>query len=218
MSDAARAKGATRVWGATRVRRALRHACWLVACFPTLALGQDKGKLVEWPVYGGDAGGMKYSVLADINRDNVKRIAAAWSWATGDPANPPADSGRPARPGNFQATPLMLNDTLYLPTPLNVVVALDANTGREYWRFDPGAYRAGQPSNGTGLVHRGVAAWSDGRARRIFINSRWRLIAIDAHTGRPISSFGTNGEVDLTAGLLRPVNRRHYTNTSPPVV
>ena len=174
--------------------------------------------MVEWPTYGGDAGGMKYSPLADINRDNVRHLAPAWRWETRDPASPPADSGRPAHPGNFQATPLMINDTLYLPTPLNVVVALDANSGREYWRFDPQAYRAGQPSNGTGLVHRGVAAWSDGRSRRIFINSRWRLIALDAATGTPIPSFGSNGEIDLTAQLGRPVNRRHYTNTSPPVV
>ena len=185
---------------------------------PSLVPAQDRGRLVEWPTYGGDAGGMKYSPLADINRANVARLKPAWKWKTGDPANPPADSGRPARPGNFQATPLMINDTLYLPTPLNQVVALDANDGRELWRFDPGAYRAGQPSNGTGLVHRGVAQWSDGRSRRIFINSRWRLIALDAATGRPVASFGTNGEIDLTAQLDRPVNRRHYTNTSPPVV
>ncbi|MCC6316722.1 MAG: pyrroloquinoline quinone-dependent dehydrogenase [Gemmatimonadaceae bacterium] len=175
-------------------------------------------QIVEWPTYGGDAGGMKYSPLTDVNRDNVRRLARAWSWDTKDPASPPADSGRPARPGNFQATPLMINDTLYLPTALNQVVALDANTGRELWRFDPQAYRAGQPSNGTGLVHRGVASWSDGRQRRIFINSRWRLFALDATTGRPIPSFGANGEIDLTVGLSRSVNRLHYTNTSPPVV
>jgi quinoprotein glucose dehydrogenase len=181
------------------------HRGWPLATallgLATLGEAQRPGAMVEWPTYGGDAGGMKY-----------------WRWDTGDPARPPADSGAPARPGNFQATPLMLNDTLYLPTPLNVVVALDATSGRELWRFDPGAYRAGQPSNGTGLVHRGVAAWSDGRSRRIFINSRWRLIALDASTGRPIASFGRNGEIDLTADLGRPVNRRHYTNTSPPVI
>ncbi|HEX4935330.1 MAG TPA: PQQ-binding-like beta-propeller repeat protein, partial [Gemmatimonadaceae bacterium] len=187
----------------------------LLTALPLAAQGRG---MVEWPTYGGDAGGMKYSPLADIHRGNVARLKPAWQWKTGDPANPPADSGRPARPGNFQATPLMINDTLYLPTPLNQVVALDANDGRELWRFDPGAYRAGQPSNGTGLVHRGVAQWSDGRERRIFLNSRWRLIALDAATGRPIASFGRNGEIDLTAQLDRPVNRRHYTNTSPPVV
>ena len=194
----------------------------MVALLPVIApavlAAQSKGKMVEWPTYGGDAGGMKYSSLADITPKNVKRLTQAWRWSTGDAANPPADSGRPARPGSFQATPLMINDTLYLPTPLNVVVALDANNGKEYWRFDPGAYRVGQPSNGTGLVHRGVAAWTDGRTRRIFINSRWRLIALDASTGMPITAFGTNGEIDLTAQLGRAVNRRHYTNTSPPVV
>ncbi len=178
---------------------------------------QDRGG-VDWPVYGGDPGGMKYSRLADINRTNVRRLAPAWSWDTKDPANPPADSGRPARAGNFQATPLVVNDTMYLPTPLNQVVALDANTGRELWRFDPEAYRAGQPSNGTGLVHRGVAMWTSGTERRIFINSRWRLFALDAATGKPVASFGSNGQVDLTEGLSRPVRRIHYTNTSPPVI
>ena len=195
----------------------------LALCLACLAAGRLEAQgtargLVEWPVYGGDPGGAKYSPLADIHRGNVARLAPAWSWDTGDPANPPADSGRPARPGTFQATPLMINDTLYLPTPLNQVVALDATSGRELWRFDPGAYRAGQPSNGTGLVHRGVASWTDGRERRIFINSRWRLFALDAATGKPIPSFGTGGQVDLTVGLSREVNRLHYTNTSPPVV
>ncbi|HEX6942641.1 MAG TPA: pyrroloquinoline quinone-dependent dehydrogenase [Gemmatimonadaceae bacterium] len=181
-------------------------------------LAQDRGRLVEWPVYGGDAGGMRYSALADINRDNVARLTKAWTWSTGELPIPPTDSTRAARPGTFQATPLMVNDTLYLSTPYNRVVALDANTGRQLWRFDPGAHTYGQPSNGTGFVHRGVALWTDGRQRRVFINSRWRLFALDAATGQRIPSFGTNGEIDVTAGLEWPVNPLHYTNTSPPVV
>jgi len=172
----------------------------------------------DWPVFGGDPGGMRYSPLAAIDRANVGTLEMAWTWATGEAPIPETDSTRAARPGSFQATPLMIGDTLYLSTPYNRVVALDAGTGRELWSYDPGAYRAGQPSNGTGFVHRGVAAWSDGRQRRIFLNSRWRLIALDAATGTPIPSFGTDGEVDLTAQLTRTVNRRHYTNTSPPVV
>lgn len=193
------------------------HLSLLWAAISTTA-GAQARRMIEWPVYGGDPGGMKYSSLTDINRSTVKRLTAAWQWDTHDPATPPADSGRPARPGNFQATPVMINDTVYLPTPLNQVVALDANSGRELWRFDPEAYRAGQPSNGTGLVHRGVAMWTDGKERRIFINSRWRLFALDASTGRPIESFGDKGHIDLTVGLSRPVNRLHYTNTSPPVI
>ena len=175
-------------------------------------------RAVEWPVYGGDAGGMKYSLLEDINRSNVSRLAPAWSWRTEEQPVPQTDSTRAARPGNFQATPLMIGDVLYLSTPYSRVVALDANTGRELWAYDPRAYAAGQPSNGTGLVHRGVATWTDGRERRIFINSRWRLIALDARTGKLIETFGIRGEVDLTADLIWPATKIHYTNTSPPVV
>ncbi len=172
----------------------------------------------EWPVYGGDAGGLKYSPLTTIDRSNVGRLAVAWTWKTGERPITPPGAAIPARPGQFQATPLAIGDTLFLSTPFNRVVALDAATGRELWAYDPHAYDAGQPSNGTGFVHRGVATWSDGKQRRILIASRWRLIALDAATGRPIPTFGTNGEVDLTANILWSVERKHYTNTSPPVV
>lgn len=173
---------------------------------------------VDWSVYGGDAGGMRWSPLDDVHRDNVQGLAEVWSWSTGEVPIPATDSTRAARPGAFQATPLVVNDTMYLSTPFNRVVALDASTGRELWSYDPGAYRDGQPSNGTGFVHRGVALWRDGRERRVFMNSRWRLIALDASTGRPVPTFGDSGEVDLTSDLDWPVNRLHYTNTSPPVV
>jgi len=179
---------------------------------------QAPARLVEWPVYGGDAGGMRYSTLADVNRDNVSGLRRAWVWETGEVPIPASDTTKAARPGTFQATPLMVNDTLYLSTPYNRVVALDANTGRLLWEYDPGTHRTGQPSNGTGFVHRGVALWSDGHERRVFLNTRWRLIALDAATGRPVPSFGSNGEIDLTDGLEWSVNRLHYTNTSPPVV
>jgi len=193
------------------VSRCLWFSTALLVGFPDSVWTQAAA---DWPVYGGDAGGMKYSSLMTINRGNVQRLQPVWEWRTGETALPQYRT----RPGRFQATPIAIHDTLYLSTPYNQVVALDAATGRELWRFDPRAYEAGQPLNGTGFVHRGVAAWTDGRERRIFLNSRWRLIALDAATGRPIPSFGAKGEVDLTAALIRPVNRLHYTNTSPPVV
>src|SRR6185436_5466319 len=160
----------------------------------------------EWPFYGGDLGATKYSTLADINRGNVASLTRAWEWATGET---PRSESR-ARPGNFQATPLMIGDTLFLSTSYNRVVALDANTGRELWAYDPKAYLAGQPPNGTGFVHRGVATWTDGRQRRIFMNSRWNLVALDAATGQPIKEFGDTGVVALTRELGRngkPVNK-----------
>ncbi len=173
-----------------------------------------------WPSYAADNAATHYSPLTDITPANVAQLSVAWEWS-------PAEQSKQefgTQPGNFQNTPLMIDNVLYLSTMYNRVVALDAETGKELWSYDPKAYEDGQPPNGTGFVHRGVAAWSDpstGQGRRqtrIFLNSRWRLIALDAKTGEPITSFGDKGVVDLTAGLRREVNRKHYTNTSPPVV
>jgi glucose dehydrogenase len=169
---------------------------------------------VEWPVYAADGAATHYSPLADIDRDNVSRLEVAWEWRPGEQPNQQFGT----RPGNFQNTPLMIDNVLYASTMYNRVVALDAETGRELWAFDPKAYEDGQPPNGTGFVHRGVAAWRDAGRLRIFINSRYRLIALDAKTGEPVSAFGTNGTVDLSQGLRWPIERKHYTNTSPPVV
>lgn len=182
------------------------------------ALRPSEAQRGDWPVYGGDHGATKYSPLAQIDRANVSRLEVAWRWRVGEAPIPQTDSTLAARPGTFQVTPLMIGDTLYFSTPFNRVVAMDASTGRTHWIYDPGAYRAGQPSNGTGFVHRGVATWSDGKRRIVFMNSRWNLIALDAATGKPVRSFGDTGVVDLTARLRRPVVKRHYTNTSPPVV
>ena len=172
----------------------------------------------SWPAYAGDNAATHSSPLADINTSNVSQLQIAWEWS-------PAEQARQefgAQPGNFQNTPLMIDNVLYVSTMYNRVVALDAETGKELWAHDPKAFEAGQPPNGTGFVHRGVAAWRDTSApngqTRIFLNSRWRLIALDSKTGEPVSSFGTNGVVDLTQGLRRDVKREHYTNTSPPIV
>src|SRR6266705_2622642 len=171
----------------------------------------------DWPFYGGDPGGMKYSPLTDVSTSNVTRLGVAWEWSPREKALDKFGT----RPGNFQVTPLMIGNVLYLSTPYNRVVALNADTGREIWSFDPKAYEDGQPPNGTGFVHRGVAAWRDraaGNKLRIFMNSRYRLICLDAATGRPVESFGTRGIVDLSRGLVWEINKTHYTNTSPPVV
>jgi quinoprotein glucose dehydrogenase len=170
----------------------------------------------DWPFYGADQGGSKFSPLTDINRDNVAQLAPAWEWSPREKAN--ADRG--TRPGAFEVTPLMIDNVLYLSTPYNRVVALDAGTGAELWSFDPKAYEDGQPPNGTGFVHRGVAAWRDSTngALRIFLNSRYRLICLDAATGQLVSTFGDGGMMDISRGLVWEINKKHYTNTSPPIV
>jgi quinoprotein glucose dehydrogenase len=179
-----------------------------------LASTQAPRPMIEWPFYGGDQGGTKYSAAADINRDTVTALDLAWSWKPGEK---PIDDVR-TQPGSFENTPLMIDNVLYISTPYNRVVALDAESGRELWAYDPRAYAAGQPPNGTGFVHRGVAAWRDRGQLRIFLNTRDRLICLDARTGEPMTSFGVNGAISLVEGLRWTVDPRQYTNTSPAIV
>lgn len=170
----------------------------------------------EWPHYGGDAGESHYSALDQINRGNVAKLKLAWEWQTGEVPLPAFKT----TPGAFEATPIMIGEVLYLSTPYNRVVALEAETGRQLWAYDPKAYEDGQVPNGTGFVHRGVAAWRDSKTGklRIFMNSRYRLISLDAETGKPTADFGDNGMVNLVTGLRWETNPKNYTNTSPAVV
>jgi quinoprotein glucose dehydrogenase len=168
----------------------------------------------QWLHYAADAASTHYSPLDQITPANVSRLRVAWEWKPGE--IPFEQYG--TRPGAFQNTPLMIDGVLYVSTPYNQVAALEAETGRELWRYDPEAYKDGQPASGQGFIHRGVAAWRDGEHLRIFLNSRYRLIALDAKTGRPVTTFGRGGEIDVTEGLVWNVNKKHYAQTSPPVV
>ena len=175
---------------------------------------QQNRRRGEWPHYGGDPGGQKYSELTQIDRSNVSRLQLAWEWKTGE--KPTKEFG--TFPGAFQNTPLMIDGVLYVSTPYSRVAAIDAKSGRELWAYDPKAYEAGQPASGQGFIHRGVAAWRDRGNLRIFLNSRHRLISLNAKTGQPVPTFGVNGEIDLTEGLIWQINKKHYSNTSPVVV
>ena len=176
--------------------------------------GARQPAMQEWPVYGGDPGGTKSSPLADIDQAKVATLALAWEWR---PEDRPLDEFG-TRPGNFQNTPLMIDNVLYVSTQYNRVVALDAETGQQKWAFDPKAYVDGQPPNGTGFVHRGLAAWRDDGKLRLFLNSRYRLLCLDAETGELVESFGNKGVVDLSENLIWTIEKKHYTQTSPPVV
>lgn len=187
-------------------------SCLIISSLLTAA---PESKLREWQWYGGDAGGNRYSTLSDINLGNVKNLKLAWEWKPGEKPYP--DKG--IRPGNFEATPLMIDGVLYLSTSYNRVVALDAATGKQLWDYDPKAYEEeGQALNGVGYVHRGVAAWHDRGKLRLFMVSHYKLICLDSATGKPVAGFGDNGIVDLSQGFAWEVNKKHITNTSPPVV
>ena len=141
----------------------------------------------DWVAYGRDAGGSKYSPLDQITPGNVGDLELAWSWETGERviSGPQAPiRGQDVRPGNFETTPLAFNDTLFFTTAYNRVIALDGSTGQPHWEYDPRTVEWGQPPNGTGFVHRGVAVWSGADERRIFLNTRWRLNRARRRHGR----------------------------------
>ena len=186
-----------------------------VAAFAPIGAQQGSGGLVEWPYVGAEQSHTKYSRLAGIDSTNVDRLEIAWRW---DPNEMPLPEYG-ARPGSFEATPLMIDGTLYFPTMYSNVVALDAETGAEKWRFDPRVYElGGRGSSPGGFKHRGLAFRRDGDDLHLFLNSRVRLYAIDAASGRLITSFGDNGSVHLTQGHGREVPDDDFDQTSPPVV
>jgi quinoprotein glucose dehydrogenase len=173
----------------------------------------------DWPAYGRDPGGARYSPLTQIARDNVTRLAVAWTYHTGE-AGVVVKHGRPPA---LEATPLVVDGTMFISTPLGRAIALDPATGRERWRYDP----AVDPQRGYGdFASRGVAYWRDDRAanlscaRRIFVATiDARLVSLDAATGRPCSGFGEQGVVDLRRGLrVPPYEFSAYEMTSPPAV
>jgi quinoprotein glucose dehydrogenase len=167
----------------------------------------------DWTAYAHDAGGTRYSPLAQINRDNVKNLKVAWTYRTGAAEL----RGRATEKAAFEATPIFVDGTLYLSTPFNRVIALDGKTGAEKWSFDPRIDAAGSYSE---VTSRGVSTWVDSKTkgRRIFIATiDARLVALDAATGAPVKDFGSGGEVDLTRDV-RLTDRGDYQVTSPPAV
>ena len=145
--------------------------------------------------YGNDAGGTRYSPLSQIDRGNVGRLRVAWTYRTGE------SDGRSGHIA-FEATPIVVDGTLYLSTPSGRVIALDPETGAERWTYDPIVDRSRTFAL---MVSRGVSTWLDaaaepGRAcrRRIFLGTiDARLIALDATTGLPCADFGRGGQVNL---------------------
>ncbi len=174
----------------------------------------------DWPAYGRDPGGARFSPLTQITRDNVARLQVAWTYHTGMPDL----TGMGHRPPALEVTPIVVDGTMYVSTPTGIVAALDPATGVERWRFDAGV----DPHRGYGdFVSRGVSFWRDIRAtpgaacaRRIFVATiDARLFALDATSGKQCAGFGANGAVDLRVGLrVPPFEFQAYEETSPPAI
>lgn len=174
----------------------------------------------DWPTYGNDAGGSRYSAAAQINRSNVNGLKVAWTYRTGANETPT----RMIRKAAFEATPILVDGKLFLSTPYNHVIALDPGTGAKLWEYDPGV---NLDRNYSEVSSRGVSAWRDPHNKpgtpcglRIFIGTLdARLIALDGETGKPCADFGANGTVDLNKDAATQTEwTGGYQVTSPPAI
>ncbi|MDR3387092.1 MAG: pyrroloquinoline quinone-dependent dehydrogenase [Rudaea sp.] len=185
----------------------------LLCALSTQALAGD------WSAYGGDGRGQRHVALTQITPDNVASLELAWTFRTGELGQGFIQANDAL---TFEATPLLIGDTLFLPTATGKVFALDAATGAQRWRFDaqvdPGRYYSEMTS-------RGISYWRDQRPsatgacaeRILFATIDARLFALDARTGKRCMDFGAGGEVALWKGV-RLRNRADYQVTSPPAI
>lgn len=172
----------------------------------------------QWGFYGADAGGTRHSPLAQITPENVEDLEIAWTYRTGELGEGFAS----AHKLTFEATPILVRDTLYLSTATSIVIALDPATGQQRWRYDPRIDRSIAYAE---AASRGVSSWIDPEApsaspcaHRILLGTLdARLIALDGNTGEPCKDFGHDGSVDLKAdvGASQP---GQYLITSPPAI
>ncbi len=151
----------------------------------------------NWFSYGGDPGGTHYSSLKQITKSNVGNLKEVWRFETPDP-------------GSLETTPLVVDGTMYIVTPRQKVIALDAATGKQKWIFDSGV--------GTNAAVRGLTWWSDGKENRLFSAVATYIYAINPADGTAITTFGDKGRIDLRANLRGTVEDNQYHATSPAVV
>ena len=152
----------------------------------------------EWPEWGREPGGTRYSPLAQIQRGNVAALQLAWTHRCGEISD---GSSNPTRTA-YECTPLMADGSLYVTTPYNRVLALDPETGIERWAFDPGLDLSRRYNL---WANRGVGLWRNGSQRRLLHGTLdGRLIALDAATGKPCPDFGESGQVDVGVRLTSP--------------
>jgi PQQ-dependent dehydrogenase (methanol/ethanol family) len=179
----------------------------LLSSFPVVA--QKSVSNQDWPNVGRDPGGNRHSPLTQINRSNVSKLEVAWTFDTEDWSD---GSNLPSRSA-FEATPLVIDGIMYIPSPMSRLFALDAETGEKLWVFDSEFDRKVRRNL---YVNRGVSTWTDGKKRLLYLGDiQGRLFAVDAKTGKLDPAFGDAGKLDLRAGMAEGFPQLQYGLTSP---
>lgn len=176
------------------------------------ACNQNKKKYTGWEAYGGSSENIHYSSLTDIDTNNVGQLKKIWEYHAGD-----ADT---ANHSQIQCNPIIIDGLLYGTSPKMKLFAIDAATGKERWVFNPFDSLSGDKKAFFVLNNcRGITYWTDGaNDKRIFFTAGSDLYAVDASTGKSISSFGDHGKIDLHDDLGRDVKDLFVTATTPPAV
>ena len=202
---------------ASHLRSPMEIAAQGAAVREQLAIAGNPG---EWRVWGRDDGGTRFSPVSQITPENVSKLKLAWQFDTGiDPMSQPT-------PSPMQTTPLMVDGKLFFCTQTNVVFALDPDSGKQAWRFDPKVDPAGGSVVRTcrGVAyHDGAPGLADGTApfcARKIITATYgaQLIALDSQTGRPCPGFGNAGFVNLKDGLGEVATGYYYVSSAPGIV
>jgi quinoprotein glucose dehydrogenase len=165
----------------------------------------------NWNIYGGSKENIRYSSLTEIDTNTVVHLEKAWEYKTGD-----TDKFT-----QIQVNPIIVDNILYGVSPKLKLFAVDAATGQPKWTFDPYQITE-QGVKGVGYfamnVCRGVTYYSDKESKRIFYAAGSNLFCIDATNGKPITSFGNNGKLDLHNDLDRDVAELYIAMTSPGII
>jgi quinoprotein glucose dehydrogenase len=166
---------------------------WVTLSIALVACSSD----ADWPRYGGDDAKTRHSTLTQINRDNVRKLALAWQYDTGEK-------------GDTQTQPIVVGRTLFGYSPSHKTFALDAASGKQLWLFDSGI-------KGNG-ANRGLMHWTDGKDSRVFAAVDNFVYALNAATGIPVEGFGKSGRIDLRENLGRDPASQSVRLTSPGVI